>query len=274
MAVLHYHLGLYALASGDLDSAEVELKIVLAFSRGYPAIQIAHSARVRLARIELCRQSQASCLALIRTAEMSTPSTDIILGVQLLRADRCFFMRDLGQAMVHTIICLLLARRISEDSVLAAGLQRLGDLYLMIDEDLLSAAGCYETSMSVMKIVGARRHVADCVLRLGILLLLEGKVAEAKRKCANSRRIYELAENSQGCNYCDAILAECDVEGLKVSLTATLNLPMLIDPFVQSSILIIFPHSHSGLFSGCVSGHINVLAMNESHRTPPPPHTF
>ena len=34
----------------------------------------------------------------------------------------------------------------------------------------------------------------------------------------NSQRIYELAEDPQGYSYCEAMLAECEIEGPKVSL--------------------------------------------------------
>ena len=120
--------------------------------------------------------------------------------------------------MVHTILSLLIAKSISDDSFVAAGVQRLGDFFLMTDGDFLSAEACYEMTMQVMKNAGKRGNVADCVLRLGIILLLEGKVQDAKHKLTNSRRIYELAEDSQGHSYCEVVLAQCEIEGPKVSL--------------------------------------------------------
>ena len=115
----------------------------------------------------------------------------------------------------------MLVRSISEDSFVAAGLQRLGDLFLMTDKDLSSARACYHETLNIMRNAGARRHVADCVLRFGIILLLEGRVVEAKRKLINGRRIYELAEDPHGYSYCEAVLAECEVEGPRVSWTCT-----------------------------------------------------
>ena len=58
---LHTHIGRYALACGDLDGAKVELNIVL---RDNPNFCHAHRTRVKLARIELCHQSPATCLSL------------------------------------------------------------------------------------------------------------------------------------------------------------------------------------------------------------------
>ena len=123
--------------------------------------------------------------------------------------------------MTHTILTLVLAKSISDDNFVAAALQRLGDIFLMTDKGFLSASTCYQANMDIIKYSGLRRHVADCVLRFGIVLLLEDRRAEAKRKLMNCRRIYELAEDSQGYSYCEAVLAECEVEGPKVSLTAT-----------------------------------------------------
>ena len=56
------------------------------------------------------------------------------------------------------------------------------------------------------------------MLRLGVILLLEGKIADAKQKLSTSKRIYELAEDLEGWSYCESILAECETEGRKVCL--------------------------------------------------------
>ena len=221
MAEFHLINGVYALACGDTDNAQVEFKIVLEELGESATFNNAHIARIRIALIELCRQRPASCLALIESVERFPLSPDITLGCQLLRADRCLFIQELGQAMVHTILSLVMAKNISDDSRISAGLQRLGDIFLMDDKDCSSANACYQVTMDVMKRAGVRRHVADCVLRFGIIHLLEGKIPEAKQKLMNSRRIYKLADDSQGHSYCEAILAECEVEGPKVSLTAT-----------------------------------------------------
>ena len=169
--------------------------------------------------MELYRQNPDSYLAVIRSTELLTLPAILQLGFQLLRADGCLFVQELSQALVHTIITVALARSISDDSFVAAGLQRLGDIFIMTDNDFTSAKACYQMTMEVMRNAGARRHVADCVLRFGIVLLLEGKVAEAKQKLMNSRRIYKLAEDPQGYNYCEAILAECEIDCPKVTLT-------------------------------------------------------
>ena|ERR1700761_3816015 len=146
------------------------------------------------------------------------------------------FHTGASQAMVHTILSLVMAKSISDASLIGASVQRLGDFFLMADKDFATATACYHTALEQMKNDGARRHVADCVLRLGIVLLLEGKVGKAKRKVTNSRRIYELAADAQGCSYCEGILAECEVEGPKVSSTATPSLRILIDSSVRCSI--------------------------------------
>src|ERR1700761_7292810 len=140
---------MYALAYGDLHGAEVELNIALDLLRSNPTCLNAHLARVRLARVELCRQSLTSCLATTQHAEMFTLPTSAAVDFQLLRADRCFFLQELGQAMVHTIISLVLAKSISDDSFVTVGLQRLGDFFLMIDKDLATANSCYQVTMKM-----------------------------------------------------------------------------------------------------------------------------
>ena len=120
--------------------------------------------------------------------------------------------------MIHTILALILGKSVSDDGYVAAALQCLGDIFLITDKNFVSATACYQANIDIIKCFGKRRQIADCALRFGIVLLLEGRVAEAKRKLINSRRIYELAEDSHGYNYCDAILVECEVEGPKVSL--------------------------------------------------------
>ena len=179
IADLHSTTGLYALASGDWEAAQIALNIALNFDSGS---YNAYINRVRLARLELCCQRQASCLVLIQSIETIHLPAIFTLQFQLLRADRCFFIRDINQAIVHVILSLALARSISDDSLIAASLQRLGDIFMITHKDLSSANGCYRITMEIMKTASARRHVADCVLRLGILLLLEGKVADAKQK--------------------------------------------------------------------------------------------
>src|ERR1700761_9789662 len=107
--------------------------------------------------------------------------------------------------MVHTVLSLALSKTISDDSIIVLSLQRLGNCFLTMKRDLESARSCYQTAIDYLKDAGMRRHVADCALRLGIIFLLEGKVLEAKRKLINSRRIYELVEDTQGYNYCESI---------------------------------------------------------------------
>ena len=216
MSILHLHIGLYALATGDVNDAEIEFNIALDLLRVNSTSSNTHLVRVRLARTELCRQSPASCLALIRSAESFSIPLDIAFAIQFLRADLCLFIRDLDMAITPTILSLAFARILSDGSRVAAVVQRLGDLFLMADKIFQSATACYQRTLEVMRNAGARQHVADCVLRLGIVLLLEGQVAEAKRKLTNSRRIYKLAEDAQGYGYCECILAECEVEGQKV----------------------------------------------------------
>ena len=162
------------------------------------------------------RQQPTSCLALIQCAERFFLTPHITLNCQLLHADQYLFIHKLGEARVHIIISLVLAKCVADDSLVAMGLQRLGDIFLMSDKDISSARACYQANMDIIQYFGVRRPVADCVLRFGIVFLLEGKIVDAKRKFTNSRRIYKLAEDSQGYNYCEAVLAECEIDGPKV----------------------------------------------------------
>ena len=218
--ILHAANGMYALACGDMDTAQVDFNIALHLLRESPTDINPHLARIRLARVELCHHSPNSCLALIQGAELFSPPALLTPTLRLLRADRCIFVQELKQAMAHTILTLVLGKTISDDSYVAAAFQRLGDLYIMTDKDFTSAITSYHVSMDRQKYAGKRRHVADCVLRFGIVMLLKGKLAGAKHKFMNSRHIYELAEDAQGYNYCEAVLAECEIEGPKVSLAA------------------------------------------------------
>src|ERR1700761_3315305 len=136
--------------------------------------------------MELCRRNRTSCLALIQSAEI--PHLPIVssLWCQLVRADKCLFTWELGQAMVHTILVLLMATSICDDSIVVLSLQRLDDCFLIMERDFENAKSCYQTAIDYLKDAGLQRHVADCALRLGIILLLEGKVLEAKQILMNS----------------------------------------------------------------------------------------
>ena len=81
--------------------------------------------------------------------------------------------------MVHTILSLAMGRIISDDSLVVQSLQRLSNFFI-IETDLENARSCYQTTIEYLKDAGLRRHVTDCSLRLGIILLLEGKIQEAK----------------------------------------------------------------------------------------------
>ena len=82
--------------------------------------------------------------------------------------------------MVHAVLSLVLAKTISDDGIVVLCLQRLGDCFLEMGKDFENARLCYQTAIVYLKDAGKRRHVADCALRLGIILLLEGKILEAK----------------------------------------------------------------------------------------------
>ena len=88
LVTLHLHIGMYALACGDMDCAQVESNIVLELLRESPKSYEAYSARAMLAQVELCRQSPASCLVHIRSAEQAFPQP--ALEAQLHRASVSF----------------------------------------------------------------------------------------------------------------------------------------------------------------------------------------
>jgi len=83
---------------------------------------------------------------------------------------------------VHTVLSLVQERSISDNGPVASSLQRLGDLFLMIEKHFASANACYHASIEIFQHSGVRRHVADCVVRFGIILFLQGKVEEAEKK--------------------------------------------------------------------------------------------
>ena len=84
------------------------------------------------------------------------------------------------------------------------------------ENDLTTSTVCYQTALEINQSDGTRRHVADCLLRLGIVLLLDGKIEEAKSMLMKTKRWYEGAEDVQGFQYTETILAECETNGLKV----------------------------------------------------------
>ena len=114
---------LYTLACEDVDGAEVKLRFALDILRSDATSHHANTVRVRLAHIELCHQNPTSCLALIQNTEVFSLPASITFNIQLLHADQCLFIQELGQAMVHTILSLVLAKNISGDSRIAASLQ-------------------------------------------------------------------------------------------------------------------------------------------------------
>ena len=122
-----------------------------------------------------------SCLASIQSLEAPAFQPRDALGPQFTPADRCFETSELDQALVHTIVSLIWAREVSDDSRVAVSLQRLGDLFLVTEKDFMSAQACYETTMYIIGYTGVRRHIADCLLWFSVVLLLEGKITDAKR---------------------------------------------------------------------------------------------
>ena len=143
MYALHMNIGLHALACGDTDSAQVEFNMILSPFIDNTAFNIAQLARVRLAQVELCHHSPASCLAFICSAETPGLSADSIFSIQLLCTEQCLFIQELDQAVVHIILCLVLAKSISDDSCFATSLQCLGDLFFMAEKKNSSANTCY-----------------------------------------------------------------------------------------------------------------------------------
>ena len=87
MSLLHLTAGIPAFGCVDMDGAEIELNIVLNLLRENLADYNAQLAKVRLARIKLCRQSPESCLAFIRSAEMMPIPVSVAFLFQILPAN-------------------------------------------------------------------------------------------------------------------------------------------------------------------------------------------
>ena len=92
MSAVHLLLGQCALACGDVDGTQVEINIVLDLVRFYSTSKNAHAARVMLARIELSRQSPASCLAHIQSDGSFPAPVAGRSNFEILRADLCLFI--------------------------------------------------------------------------------------------------------------------------------------------------------------------------------------
>src|ERR1700761_2480732 len=114
MASLHVVIGHCALALGDVDGAEVAFNIFLEHFRDKPTSYKAYIARLTLARLELCHRNPTSCLALIQTVEIPHLPINSSLFCQLVQADKCLFTQELGQAMEHAILSLMMAKSISD----------------------------------------------------------------------------------------------------------------------------------------------------------------
>ena len=95
-----------------------------------------------------------------------------------------------------------------EPSTTAAFLQRFGDVCLIEDSDFETAKHCYEAILEFFRYLGMRRHIADCLMRLGLVYLLEGDNETAKIKLSTARRFYISAEDPEGCRYCEARLED------------------------------------------------------------------
>ena len=149
---------------------------------------------------------------------MTAALPGIKASLQLIHVDRCIMTSELEEALIHAIVGLIIAIKSSDEQCVSAGFQRLGDLFLITDKDYASAISCYQASLDLITYIGVRRHIADCLLRLGVVLLLEGRVTEARRKLTASRRFYAAAEDPQGYQYCEAILEECSIDGPKACI--------------------------------------------------------
>ena len=87
----------------------------------------------------------------------------------------------------------------------------------------------------------------------------KAKWKRQKKRLINSRRIYELADDTPEYNYCEAILAGCEIEGLKVRLIDTWRSRILTVLFcVYSRVSKIFLHSLLEPFLDCFSANVKV----------------
>lgn len=125
---------------------------------------------------------------------------------------------ELHLAIRYSILGCVMALKAGDMSFVAALVQRIGDVSILLDGDIQTARSCYEATFSYVRYQGLRRHLADCLMRLGLLHLIDGKRAEAGVKLSTARRLYAAAEDPDGCRYCDARLEDCQDPTQKVQI--------------------------------------------------------
>jgi len=108
------------------------------------------------------------------------------------------------------ILGCVIARKVGDVGLTAAFLQRVGDINMSFDSDTQTAKCCYNVTMEYLRYHGAWRHLADSVLRLRLVSLLEGERKDSELNFSTAYRFYIHAEDPEGCHYCEAWLEDCE----------------------------------------------------------------
>jgi hypothetical protein len=165
-----------------------------------------------LSRIELYQQNFTAAWTLLYSAQKGGK---LRTGEWLYdRCDWFLAQKDCTNSLQLSIVLSINSSKTDGTLATANAVQRIGDsfFYTSLHEDLDVARSCYEATLGWIRHLGMWRHLADCLLRLGMVDYVQGFQDRAIKRLNQARKFYVVAESVEGARYCEARAIDC-VEG-------------------------------------------------------------
>jgi tetratricopeptide (TPR) repeat protein len=199
------------LFQGDFSRALTLLEAELHYSFGIVEKTEQHHARVAafMGRIETRQENYTTAWAHLRTSHNSLKSRDDYSCVLPLMSmgDWSLAQNKTTHSINYFVLCALIARKHHDRILLSTTLMRIGDVFYYqrrTDE----AKACYDLVLDLIRYLGLRRHLGDCLFRLGIVDQLRGDDERAAQRVSRARMFYQDAEVAENSRMCEAWLAD------------------------------------------------------------------
>lgn len=139
-------------------------------------------------------------------------SITLLMGDALIQTDKA---KDVSALSLYMFSLIWHCKK-SGRLLVAASLQRIGDLFYSAYGDIDTAESCWTATFQLIEHLQVNRHLGGCLVRLGIAKVFRRNFEDALDYFKRALCAFERAEAPAGQAYCRKILDSQDIESQPV----------------------------------------------------------
>ncbi|KZT33765.1 TPR-like protein [Sistotremastrum suecicum HHB10207 ss-3] len=201
MHAIRFYLAKIVLMQGQIDDAVPQIHVTLRFFAERQFTDTAYCLTT-LGRVEMLRGNNSLAYSYLHESlayyrKLHTQGTYLWGESSMLMGDLLLKEQRPISALVSYTRAVVIERQRSDIVGLAEAIRRLGDAFRQLS-DIDTAKACYDVTLSMIGFLGVRGPIADCLVSMGKVSLLEGDIHGAREHFLKADKLYHLGDLSVG----------------------------------------------------------------------------